>query len=111
MNNLTLFIILSFVVFRVTRFLMHDTLIEKQRMWVFIKISGKPKIHEDGTRYQPAWRMKVLELIQCAWCTSLHIGWMTVLVANQWTSIPLPWMYWVAIAGGAILIWDHVEGA
>lgn len=112
MSDLTQFLVLSFVVFRLTRFLMHDTLIERQRMWLLIRIAGrKPKVRADGSRYQAAWRAKLMELASCPWCVSLHVAWITVLVADQWASIPLPWMYWVAIGGASLVIWDRVDGA
>lgn len=113
-----LFVILSFVVFRVTRFILHDTLIEAQRVWVLRKVN-KAKPHTEmiaGEQvttgyFIPAWRRKLTELLQCFWCCSVWVAAATVFVVHFWYSIPIPWIYFTALSGAAVLIADHVEGS
>lgn len=110
MNQLTLFVILSFSVHRVTRFLMKDTLIERQRHWVLRQIA-KPRPTAGGMYELAPWRQKLLDLTQCWWCLSIWVAGATTLVANQFYPLPLPWIYFTALSTGALIISDIVKGS
>lgn len=109
-DTLPTFVILAFAVYRITRFLIHDTLIEKQRLWVYRKIAKAVPAEGGGYRI-PEGRTKLLELLQCPWCLSIWIAAGTVFAASRRRSIPLPVIYFPALGGAAVYIWDHIDGS
>lgn len=104
------FIILSFVVFRVSRFIVHDTLIDEPRAWVMHKLGGHYKVKPTGEVYMPKWREKLLDLIQCQWCIGIWVAAATTAVADQFTSIPLPALFALGIAGLSSFLWTNAPG-
>ena len=96
---ITIFVLLSFVTYRVTRFLVRDTLIDKQRFKLHAALLSKSK----------PWRNKLFELIDCPYCLSVWVAGASVLIANQFTAIRLPWMMWLAVAGGCLTVWQHTD--
>ena len=101
MHELQLAILLSLVAYRVTRFVVKDTIIEGTRIWLHTFILGnkKPKL----------WREKLQELISCPFCISVWISAATVAVADHYVSVPLPVFQWLAVAAGTLVIWRIVE--
>lgn len=95
-----LLILLSLATWRVTRFAISDNLIHGFRLWLHYRILG------DGKR---AWRAKLHELITCWWCLSVWVAAGVVAVVDQFTIVPLPWLMWLAVAGGAMAVHGLVE--
>jgi hypothetical protein len=93
-------LVLAFVVYRITRFLIKDTLIDGQRQWVHSKILGvNPK----------AWRDKLYELIDCPYCLSVWIAAGTVAATDAFTSVPLPVLAWLSTCGATMVLWHIIE--
>lgn len=120
LNEIATFLILSFTVYRATRFFQKDSLLEEWRSKLLAVILGPPVISQkwdisQGPPPPPAfgppklWRVKLYELFTCPYCLSAHGAWIAVLVAIQFMSIPLPVFMWVAVAGGSMAAWRYVE--
>jgi len=90
----TLLVVLALATYRVTRFLILDDLIERPRIWVYMRLSRWPK---------------VLELAGCPWCLSVWIAGALTAVAAVASSVPLPVLSWLAVAGGAMIPWRYME--
>lgn len=99
MPQLQLIVVAALCVYRITRFLIKDTLIEKQRDWVHSKLLLPPK----------PWKDKVYELIDCPFCLSVWITGITVAVIDSFISVPLPVLAWLAICGAAMIVWRYIE--
>lgn len=97
---ITLLLLLSLVTYRVTRFIIADTLIDHQRIWVLNVLLGKApgKV-----------RNKLHELLTCKFCLSVWIAAAVVVIADQFTVIPLPWFVWLAVCSGSLLVWKVAE--
>lgn len=108
LGDFLLFLFLGFIVFRVTRFLLKDSLIEKQRIWTLKKVA-KVTADADGNPTVAAWRMKILQLLQCTWCLSVWVALFTELAVWHWCSIRLPALYFIALSGVSLVITDMVE--
>lgn len=116
MPGLSLIVLLSLVVYRVTRFLIEDSLIEAQRNMVrrFILWGGPKRIIPDSEipkfgNEQRGWRGKLYELTSCRFCLSIWISAGAVALTDWQTSVPLPVWVWLAAAAGAVMIWRWVE--
>lgn len=94
-----LLILMSLVTYRITRFVIDDTLIDLFRERLHMRLLGKPGW----------WRDKAYELTTCPYCLSVHVAWMTVLITMIWVSVPLPVLMWLAVSGGAMVVWRTVE--
>ena len=91
-------VVMVFASYRITRFLISDTLIDEPRGWVLTKIWG------DG-----GLRRKLHELLTCPICLSVWISAGVVAVTNHWVSIPVPWITWLGVCGGVLLLWRWIE--
>lgn len=89
-----LLVVLALACYRVTRFIIDDTLIDRQRDWVFRRTAGHPKIHE---------------LLDCPYCVSIWVAAGMVAGADLVTSVPLPLLTWLATSGGALVAWKFIE--
>lgn len=98
------FAIFSFFVWRVTRYLMRDSMLEETRFKVE---------HYFGSRSDRFLYRKINELISCPWCVSVWVaGGLTVAwrltegdgVGWFWTVV-----LWVATAAGAMACWQTWE--
>jgi len=99
-SQLQLTIILSLACYRVTRFIVEDTLIAGFRIWLHTVILGrKPRL----------WREKLQELISCQFCISVWIAGALVSIADYFGPVALPGIQWAAVAAGSIIIWQVVE--
>jgi hypothetical protein len=95
-----LLIVLALATYRATRFVITDTLIDTPRVWLHTVILGKQ--HRD-------WRAKIHELLTCHHCISVWFAAASVALADIWTSVPLPGLMWLAVAGGASVAWRLIE--
>lgn len=91
---------LSLATYRVTRFVIEDTLIQHQRIWVLNRILG---------RKPSAWREKLHELLSCIFCLSVWCAGGAVAITNQFVSIPLPILMWLGVCGGSLVIFQIAE--
>lgn len=99
MSDLTLIIVASLCVYRLTRFFLRDTLIDEPREWLYNKILAKETL----------WRDKLYELLDCPYCLSIWFSAATIAVADLYTSVPLPVYAWLATAGLCMVVWRIVE--
>lgn len=98
---LILIVLLSAAVYRVTRFLILDTLIFEQRRWVKLKLMGNGDVGPI--------RVKLLDLLSCPYCLSVWVAVAAVLITQQFVSIPLPVLAWLAICTGSLAFWRYIE--
>jgi len=97
---LTLIILLSLITYRVTRFVIEDSLINAQRTWFLGKIIGK----RPGRA-----RVKIHDLFLCPYCLSVWIAAGATAIADAYVSVPLPVWTWLATCGGTMMVWRFVE--
>jgi hypothetical protein len=98
-------VLFSLVVYRVTRFLLLDTLIENVRESWLIWLE-KPKIQ--GGK-MGLWREKLLQLSSCPYCVSIWVSAGTVALTMIWTSVPLPVWQWLAASAGSLVVYTYVD--
>jgi hypothetical protein len=93
-------IALSLAVYRITRFVIDDTLIEEPRDWLRKKlVEGK----------STTVRTKILDLMECPYCVSVWVAAGAVLLASWTWTVPEPFWSWLAVCGGAMIVWRIVE--
>lgn len=95
-----LILMMSLAAYRVTRFLILDTLIDAPRIWLRFRIlSGKPR----------AWKNKLTELMECKFCLSVWVAAAAVALTDQFTVVALPWLTWLAVCGLSLVVWELAE--
>lgn len=100
-------LILAFAVYRITRFVVSDNLIDAQRWWVQKKLAqSDPPMIRDG---MPAWRKKLLELLECPYCVSVWVTLAAGIPCCLFWSVPLYPITLLAAAGAAMVVWRVVE--
>ena len=77
---------------RIIRFLVDDTLIDRQRDWVHSHLQGK-----------------LFELASCPWCLSAYISGGVVLLTWIWQPLPLPLLAWLAVWWGGLFCYWTTE--
>lgn len=104
---LTWIIVLSLVTYRVTRFLIEDSLIAAPRFHLKRWISG----NEAGIKLfnTPKWRAKLIELSECPYCISVWVALAATLISSAAASVPQPVWVWLATCGGTMMVWTFVE--
>lgn len=94
---------------RVTRFVVYDTIFDAPRFWLVEKLIQKP---EGGLR-ERGFRAKTAELITCPYCAGVWVslGW-TAIATLSW-----PWQFgigglvlWMSIAGGQAILHSWTDG-
>ena len=113
-SYLFLFVLLAFTIFRVTRFVTSDDLIQEPRdaVWSWLMLHGMPDPPENRGWSAPLWRRKLSTLIECAWCASIWVSGLTVIVL-LWVvdyDIPLPLFWWPALSGAAVILQEFTDG-
>lgn len=89
-------VVLAFASFRVTRFLLFDTLIDEPRNFWYNQLTGGTKL-----KYL---REKLLDLTSCSWCTGF---WVTLIIysvyatAYPWEFTRFNWLSFLGVAGVA----------
>jgi len=112
------FILMSWVVARVARFIANDTLWEGTRdkllEWLRDPIKSQD---DDGTVTARGSRVmfvreKAAELIECVYCNSMWVSAGAVLGVLWFTdaSMPLPLFWWPALSMAAIAIVEWTDG-
>lgn len=82
-----LLLILILATHRVTRIIVDDSVLNAPRQWIFDK--------------GPGW---LAELLSCHWCVGWWVAGATVGLTWLFQPIPLPGLWWPAVASGAGLI-------
>lgn len=97
MDLLAVFIILSFFVYRINRFIIRDTIFDRPRAalinWLLPKRGGAV----------------VVDLITCPFCIGVWVAGVSTAVAANITNIPIPVYLWLASAAGSMVVWKVVE--
>lgn len=87
MSSVVVIIALAFCTHRVTHFIVDDTLFDRPRIWLHRTVLGT---------VPSGWRFKILEGLQCTWCTSVWVGFAAAGVAipaagiSFWEALVLP---------------------
>lgn len=122
-----LFVVLTFTVMRVTRFIWMDDLIKEPRValkgWLQLghipdDIVGTPNMEEWLNTYhnehprRELFRRKAFDLIDCGWCISIWVSALTVVAVYLFTdvSLPLPVFWWLALSGAAVALLEWTDG-
>ena len=123
-----LFVILAFLVARVTRFIWLDDLIKgsrtKLKAWLQLghipeDVVGSPKMEEWLNEYhnnhpqRAFFRNKAYDLIDCAWCISIWVSGFTIAALYLFTdyTLPLPVFWWPALSMAAVVQLQWTDGA
>lgn len=97
---LVVLIVLSFAVYRVTRFIVSDTLFEGSRLKLILWLRERESMVAG----------KLIDLIECCYCVSVWVATATVVLADLFgMSVPEPFWVWLAICGGSMAIWNWTE--
>lgn len=94
MDDLAVAVILGLCSFRVTRFIVDDTLWAGTRDR-FLAWLDRPKV-------LPLWRYKLLQLLECYWCVGVWVSAVVVCVWSAswpWTLGRVGWITVAAVAG------------
>lgn len=108
------FVVLAFVVYRVTRFISLDTLIDEPRDkvagWL---LSGDVFFDETNKRWPVnIWKRKMLQWLECPFCQSVWVAagaltFWTIISDYEWT---WDWLlHWLAICGAAMAVYKFVD--
>lgn len=111
-STLILVLFASLVTYRVTRFVLEDTLFEDLHWKLHKKMFGttnKMVIAEVVSARPWWWRSKLYQLLTCPYCVSVHVAWVLTIVLDHYRSIELPVLFWLAVCAGAMVIWRRAE--
>lgn len=97
--SLTLFILMCFAVYRITRFLILDHLIDEPRDAVHLWLAGHPNKFTE----------KLQELLACPYCVSVWAAAAVVALTDLFHSVPLPVLMWGAVAGGSLIPYRIID--
>lgn len=100
--TLTLFVIMSAVIYRLARFLILDTLIDVPR-----------DAFNDWLTERPGrLTIKLQELMQCPFCVTI---WVSAGANTYWYTLVEDWpgwawpLYWLGTAAGALIFWTIID--
>ena len=100
MSYIALLIVLSAVTYRVSRFIVLDTLIDEPRNWVL----GRLEMHPNR------FNSKILDLLGCPWCITIWVAALAVLIQDVFIgSVPVPVWTWLTAATGALVFWSIAD--
>lgn len=91
-------VVLGLVVYRVTRFIGLDTLIERTRERVIDRLESKRRL----------WREKLAELITCPFCATIWVS-AGATAAYHFDLLPDFVWWWLAAATIALIIWAIID--
>jgi hypothetical protein len=98
---LILIVVLGLVVYRVTRFIVLDTLIETPR----------EAVHNWLMTRKGWWGPKIAELVGCPWCVSVWVS-AGAIAATEWftdTDVIMPVWAWLGAAAVAVLAYNVTD--
>ena len=100
MSYIVLLIVLSAVTYRVSRFIILDTLIDEPRNWVMDKLEMRPNLLTS----------KLIDLLGCPYCITIWVSAAVVAITSAvGYDMPLPVWSWLAVASGALVVWNLVD--
>jgi hypothetical protein len=100
MSYLVLLIVLSATVYRISRFIVLDTLIDEARNCVLSWLELRTSMF---------WS-KIHDLLGCPYCITIWISAAAVAITDIWiTGVPMPVWTWLAAASGALLFWAAID--
>lgn len=100
MTYIVLLIVLSAVCYRVSRFIVLDTLIDEPRNWVLSWLEMHPNWFTNKTH----------ELLGCPWCVTIWVAAGTVALQHFVVDpVPVPIWTWLATATGALVFWGLID--
>ena len=100
MTYIVLVIILSAVCYRVSRFIVLDSLIDEPRNWVMSWLEMHPN----------AFTRKTWELLGCPWCITVWVAAGTVALQHFVVDpVPVPIWTWLAVATGSLVFWGLID--
>lgn len=98
---LCLILVLGLVVYRVTRFIVLDTLVDVPRDWVHNRLMSTKR----------RWGPYLAKLIGCPWCVSVWVSAgavaLTMILTNH--DIVMPVWTWLAAAAVAVLAYNVTD--
>lgn len=98
MIDIVAFVILSFAAYRITRFIVFDTLIDEPRNWWYRKLSTRGEKKDRG-RYL---KEKLMDLTSCTFCTGVWVCFALTMIYYAewfWDFGRLQWLSFIGIAG------------
>jgi hypothetical protein len=99
-NYAILLVVLSAVCYRVSRFIVLDTLIDAPRNAMLSWLEMRPN----------AVTYKLIELIGCPWCITIWVSAGTVAVQHFVVDpVPVPIWTWLAVATGSLVFWGIID--
>lgn len=105
-------VVMSLVVYRVTRFMSLDSLIDEPRDWVIAKLLAGDTYWEDDEEWPSnIWKRKALQWIRCPYCQSVWYAAATYLVWREWgDTVVVEILYaWLALAAAAMLVYRYTD--
>ncbi len=100
MSYLLVIAIMSAVTYRISRFIVLDTLIEGVR----------DKLVDWLERHPRFFWTKFKELIGCPYCVTIWISAVVVWAQNVFVApVELPIWAWLSVATGSVMIWSFVD--
>ena len=109
MNALLLFVVLSAVVYRVSRFIALDALIDGTRD----RFTGWLTKTGTAAKAGSTKRMlceKVLTLLGCPWCVTIWVAAATTVAHRLFVgALPMPIWWWLVTATGELVFWAVIE--
>jgi hypothetical protein len=118
-NPFLLLILCSAVTYRVSRFIVLDTMIEGTRDSFIAKLTTWPDstgrtrvINRDEATYEliPLWRRKIVELVGCPWCVTIWVGAAVTLLTHFIVEpVPAPILWWLTISSLALVLWAIID--
>lgn len=120
LSHLILIIVLSAVTYRVTRFIILDSLIDGWRKsfyeWALSPLSDFDRTlvldqHiDDPLDELPAWRKKLYQLFSCPFCISVWVAAGAVALQHLFADdAPTPIWTWLAVATGGLIFYAIID--
>lgn len=107
MSDLILLVVLSAVTYRISRFIVLDSLIDGPRD----RIADWLERHSDPRPWNPhvVFR-KVGELLECPWCITIWVAGAVVATHHHVVDpLPVPVWMWLTTATGALIFWAIID--
>ena len=93
-------IVLSAVVYRVSRFIVLDTLIDGTR----------DKTVDWLERHPALFWTKIKELLGCPWCITIWVAAATVWAQHVFVAdVPMPVWTWLTVSTGGLVFWAIID--
>lgn len=97
-------VVLSLVTYRLSRFIVLDSLIDGTRDRAYERLTSPDRLS--------TFRLKLVDLLTCNFCITI---WVSAVVCAGWAWIDGHWpgwafiYVWLAVAAGALLPWAYID--